>query len=133
MASGTDRATGRRLEGWPYTAQCLNEVATRRIGEGIMREYVGSLNPGLLVKENLMEGPIDRFVYAMVLAWELWVPMFDVYRWGYFSKRDERDGGFGLEFYGAHYPDAHLGEYELEENRIIRAVIASNAIHLYGK
>lgn len=132
MASGIDRRTGLPLSGWAYTAQCLEVIANTRIGTRIMREYVGSLNPGLLVKENLMEGPLDRFVYALILMWTLWVPMFRVERWNYLSTGDERDGGFGIEFIGVHFPNAHLGDYSLEENRKIRAIIAANSVRVLG-
>lgn len=132
MASGIDRRNGGRLEGWPFTVQCLNEIATTPIGVRIQREYVGALNPGLLVKKNLMAGPLERFVYATILVWELWVPMYDVKSWRYISDGTERAGGFGILFDGAHYPDAHRGNYALEENRQLRAIIASNAIRFFG-
>ena len=126
MASGIDRNTGRRISGWPYTVQCLEVIATTQIGERVMREYVGSLNPGLLVKENLTRGPLERWIYALLLTWELWVPMFDIQDWQYISLGDERDGGFGIEFFGAHMPNAHLQDYSLESNRRIRAMIADH-------
>ncbi len=132
MASGIDQDTGLTMSGWPYTVQCLDMIACTRIGERIMREYVGSLNAGLLVKENLTEGALERWVYALLLMWDLWVPMFVVHQWKYFSEGAERDGVFGFEFVGAHYPHAHLGDYELESNRSVRAIIASNAVKVLG-
>lgn len=132
MASGIDRRTGKVLKDWPYTVQCLDTIATTYIGERVMREYVGSLNPGLLVKENLTRGPLERWVYALLLTWELWVPMFDVQSWEYISEGDERDGGFGIQFFGAHMPNAHLGDYSIEANRRIRATTAANAIRILG-
>lgn len=132
MAIGINATTGQLETGWPYTVQCLNKVATTMIGERVMREYVGSLNPGLLVKENLTEGPLDRFCYALILQWALWVPMFDVKSWRYESSGTERDGGFGIVFIGDHLPDAHLGNYALESSRLARAQIAANAISIIG-
>lgn len=130
MAKGVNLRTGKPISGWEYTVQCMHVTANLMIGESVMREYVGSLNPGLLVKNNLTGGPLDRFCYALILQWELWVPMFDVRSWRYESDGTERSGGFGIVFVGAHLPNAHLGDYSLESNRIVRASIASQAIQV---
>lgn len=130
MAAGIDQRTGQPIDGWPYTVQCLNVVATTMIGERVIREYFGSLTPRLLARENLTQGPLDRFVYALVLQWELWVPMFDVTDWKYVSHDAEKAGGFGIQFHGQHRPNAHLGNYALEASRIIRADIAAGTIEI---
>jgi hypothetical protein len=120
------------MGGWAYTVQSLNVISKTMLGERVIREYVGSLNPSLLVRENLTEAALDRWVYALLLQWELWVPMFNVKTWQYESRGDERDGGFAIRFKGEHLPDAHLGNYALESNRMIRAQIAANAIKIIG-
>lgn len=132
MASGIDRHTGKPISGFVYTIQSMEVVATTHVSTRVMREYFGSLNPGLLVKENLTRGPLDRWTYALILAWELWVPMYKVQSWDYLSLGTERNGGFGVEFTGAHYPNAHLEDYALESNRRVRATIAANAIRVLG-
>lgn len=132
MASGVDRNTGKRLEGWAYTVQCLNVTAETQIGECLMREYFGSLNAGLLLKENFVGKSLERWVYALIVTWELWVPMFDVKTWQFFEVDNPREGAFGIEFEGTHIPDAHLNNYATESSRKVRAIFAANAVQVFG-
>lgn len=132
MASGICRRTGEPLEGWPYTVQCLEVANSTKIGTRIMREYLGSLGADLLVRENLTESALSRWIYAQVLTWHILVPMFKVERWQPVGTGEERSGVMGIDFYGAHFPNAHLGDFALESNRVARANLASQAIEIFS-
>ena len=130
MARGIDRRTGRLLEGWPYTLAAMETVLTTPLGQRVMREYVGSLGSGLLVRENVTASAIERYRYALTIMWDLWVPMIEVLEWGYASRGDERAGGIGMTLAVDHRPNAHLGDYATAETRELRAVIAARGVRL---
>ncbi|MEN0088818.1 MAG: hypothetical protein AAF737_10345 [Pseudomonadota bacterium] len=132
MAAGLNRFTGQPLEGWDYTVQCLDVTATTQIGTRVLREWFGAINPGLLVRENLTETSIDRWCYALITAWRLHVPMYQASRWEYVETGNEGEGHLGLQFFGNHYPDAHLGDYRLESERQIRAELSAQYVRFFS-
>jgi phage baseplate assembly protein W len=124
-----DRRTGAVIDDWRSVLQSLEILVSTRLGERVMREYVGSLNPGLLGR-NFTTAPVLRFFYAMLLMIELWEPRFDVTRIAYESKGGEREGKGAFLISGQFMPKAHLGDYSRPGQRVIRGLIASNALRL---
>jgi phage baseplate assembly protein W len=128
--AGIDRATGRRLEGWPHVVQSILVIITTGYGERMLRRWFGSAVPQLL-GENLTTPTVVRFFAALIAALEVREvdtglprePRFKIVR--ITPKRVDRSGELRLEILGVYLPRGHLGDFTPADMRTI--VLAPSA------
>jgi phage baseplate assembly protein W len=76
---GTNRNTGRPLDGWDHVIQSLEVIFTTRFGERVMRQWFGSLVLHLL-QRTATQSLILKFFWSIALAIDLWEPRFRLIR-----------------------------------------------------
>jgi len=114
--AGIDARTGRMLTGWAHVVQSVGILITTRIGDRVMRRYVGSVATLLLGK--LVNRPnMLRLMQSIVVAIDLFEPRFKV-----MSIRPttlDRSGKVALVIEGEYRPRGHLGDPRPEGTRRI--------------
>ena len=116
-----DLRTGRPLVGWPAVAQSLEVIFSTRIGERVMRRWVGSNVPGLL-GQLAVPATFLRFATAIFVAVELYEPRFRVMR--VLPTIADRLGRTVLAVEGEYRPRALDGD--LTPERGIRTLVLSS-------
>jgi phage baseplate assembly protein W len=111
--AGINRDTGKLLDGWGHVAQSLQVLFSTHYGSRVMRRYFGSEVPPLL-GENLTPRTVTRFLYAIVVAIELWEPRFRVKQIVVNpdgnSVEQLRAGRLSIAVHGEYRPRGHLGD-----------------------
>jgi phage baseplate assembly protein W len=114
MRVGVDGRTGQVLTGWAHCAQCLGNILSTLIGQtGMLRQY-GS--PALdLQDRNGTPLNIMRIYVGVAAAIRSWEPGFRLRTVQ--IVRAGPDGVFALLLSGIFYPNGHLGDYSISEER----------------
>lgn len=115
MASMNAR-TGKRLSGWPHVVQSLGILFSTRIGERVMRRWVGSAVPALL-GQPLTTNTFVRHFSAIYAAVELYEPRFRIVKVTPLAAG--RDGHAALHIEGEYRPRAHKGDFTVEGVRSV--------------
>lgn len=111
---GTNRDTGRPLEGWDHVVQSLQVIFTTRFNERVMIRFFGSLVPHMLGR-SVSEPLILRFIYSIMIAIELWEPRFRVVKAT--PEKLTRAGEFSLRLDGKFLPNATVNDFTVEHTR----------------
>ncbi|TVR06630.1 MAG: baseplate assembly protein [Salinarimonadaceae bacterium] len=103
--AGLDARTGQILDGLPHVIQSIEKILTTRLGERVMREWVGS--PGTrLLGELLTDRTIMRWWMVTWISIEIFEPRFRKAR---LQVPDAtRLGEAGMVITGEIRPYAHL-------------------------
>ena len=110
MQIGLDRNTGASITGWDHVLQSLWIIFTTGFGDRVMREWFGSAIPTMLGRTMVPE-TVLRFVYASVLAIELWEPRFKVV--SVTALNGDRGGTLSFKLSGQYYPNAMTGDFSI--------------------
>nr|WP_210289508.1 GPW/gp25 family protein [Chelatococcus caeni] len=109
-----DAQTGKLLTGWDHCVQSIGKILTTRVGQRVMRRAFGSAALDLQDR-NATPMNIMRVYTAIAAALRQWEPGFRLKTIR--LTRAGADGVFAFEISGIFYPNGHLGDYSLSEER----------------
>jgi phage baseplate assembly protein W len=122
---GLDRNTGSIITGWDHVMQSMWDFFTTAFAERLMREWYGSLVPGLLGK-NITVAEVTPFFTAMSAAIEQWEPRYRVAVIQVLEAT--RLGKFGFYIDGAYRPRAVYGDFTVEGARRVYVTLSGSTV-----
>lgn len=130
MRAGVDPVTGEWLEGWPHCVACLNFLFTTRIGTfPWLRSYGTPIKE--LQDQNATNDILMDFYSGMAEAIDTYEPGFGLQSVELIQSG--RDGIFVFDTAGIFYPNGHLGDFSLTEEKSVqfnRAALLPGGIEL---
>lgn len=114
MRVGLNRRTGELLTGWDHCLQSMAFIITTRIGELVMLRAFGSAVPDAQDR-NATPRRIMSIYAGVAAALRAWEPGFRLRTIQ--LTRAGADGVFAFLISGVFYPNGHLGDYSVSEEK----------------
>jgi hypothetical protein len=123
--AGIDATTGRVLAGWPHVVQSIQILLTTRLGDRVMRRWVGAVTAAILGRlvnrQNML-----RLLQSIAVAIELFEPRFRLI--SVTPTTIDRTGRVAIVLEGQYLPRGHLGDTRPEGTRRIQLTLNDQGV-----